>query len=307
MKKIFLFTLLIIIIPLLIVGLSNSEDIIIKIKYGSISNKVIKVKRNKTNEIVEVPLEEYVIGVVAGEMPASFNIEALKAQAVASRTYALKKSESSKNDYDVVDTTSNQVYIDYDEMKEKWQNNYDTYVSKIKEAVAQTKGEVVLYNNNLIDAMFFSTSNGYTENSEDVFSSNMPYLVSVDSSWDKEESPVFSSTKEVSKSEFLFNLGLDTNDSINIESIEKTNTGRVKTIVINGKKFESSKIRSAFDLKSTSFTINVNNDKVVFNVNGYGHGVGMSQYGANGMAKAGYKYNDILTHYYKNCDIKKIN
>ena len=107
MKKIFLFTLLIIIIPLLIVGLSNSEDIIIKIKYGSISNKVIKVKRNKTNEIVEVPLEEYVIGVVAGEMPASFNIEALKAQAVASRTYALKKSESSKNDYDVVDTTSN--------------------------------------------------------------------------------------------------------------------------------------------------------------------------------------------------------
>lgn len=307
MKKIFLFTLLIIIIPLLIVGLSNSEDIIIKIKYGSISNKVIKVKRNKTNEIVEVPLEEYVIGVVAGEMPASFNIEALKAQAVASRTYALKKSESSKNDYDVVDTTSNQVYIGYDEMKEKWQNNYDTYVSKVKEAVAQTKGEVVLYNNNLIDAMFFSTSNGYTENSEDVFSSNMPYLVSVDSSWDKEESPVFSSTKEVSKSEFLFNLGLDTNDSINIESIEKTNTGRVKTIVINGKKFESSKIRSAFDLKSTSFTINVNNDKVVFNVNGYGHGVGMSQYGANGMAKAGYKYNDILTHYYKNCDIKKIN
>lgn len=307
MKKIFLFTLLIIIIPLLIVGLSNSEDIIIKIKYGSISNKVIKVKRNKTNEIVEVPLEEYVIGVVAGEMPASFNIEALKAQAVASRTYALKKSESSKNDYDVVDTTSNQVYIDYDEMKEKWQNNYDTYVSKIKEAVTQTKGEVVLYNNNLIDAMFFSTSNGYTENSEDVFSSNMPYLVSVDSSWDKEESPVFSSTKEVSKAEFLFNLGLDTNDSINIESIEKTNTGRVKTIVINGKKFESSKIRSAFDLKSTSFTINVNNDKVVFNVNGYGHGVGMSQYGANGMAKAGYKYNDILTHYYKNCDIKKIN
>lgn len=307
MKKIFLFTLLIIIIPLLIVGLSNSEDIIIKIKYGSISNKVIKVKRNKTNEIVEVPLEEYVIGVVAGEMPASFNIEALKAQAVASRTYALKKSESSKNDYDVVDTTSNQVYIDYDEMKEKWQNNYDTYVSKVKEAVAQTKGEVVLYNNNLIDAMFFSTSNGYTENSEDVFSSNMPYLVSVDSSWDKEESPVFSSTKEVSKSEFLFNLGLDTKDSINIESTEKTNTGRVKTIVINGKKFESSKIRSAFDLKSTSFTINVNNDKVVFNVNGYGHGVGMSQYGANGMAKAGYKYNDILTHYYKNCDIKKIN
>lgn len=307
MKKIILFTLVIILIPLLIVGLTNSEDLLIKIKYGSISNKVIKVKRNKANEIIEVPLEEYVIGVVAGEMPASFNIEALKAQAVASRTYVLKKEESSNNDYDVVDTTSNQVYIDYDEMKEKWQNNYDTYLSKIKKAVQETKGEVILYNNNLIDAMFFSTSNGYTENSKDVFSNSVPYLVSVESGWDKEESPVFSSTKEVSKSEFLFNLGLDANDSINISNIEKTNTGRVKTITINNKKFESSKIRNVFNLRSTSFEIKITDDKVIFNVNGYGHGVGMSQYGANGMAKNGYKYNDILTHYYKNCDIKKIN
>lgn len=307
MKKVILFTLIIILIPLLIVGLNNSQDIMIKMKYGSISNKVIKVKRNKTNEIVVVPLEEYVIGVVAGEMPASFNIEALKAQAVASRTYALKKAESSKGDYDVVDTTSNQVYINYDEMKEKWQTNYDTYVSKIKEAVKDTKGEVILYNNDLIDAMFFSTSNGYTENSGDVFSNSLPYLVSVTSNWDKDESPAFSSSKEVSKEEFLFNLGLDTSSSITIGNIEKTNTGRVKTITINNKNFDSNKIRNIFGLKSTSFTINVSSDKVVFNVNGYGHGVGMSQYGSNGMAKAGYKYKDILNHYYKNCDIKKIN
>ncbi len=307
MKKILLFTLIIILIPVLIIGLNNKEELLYKIKYGSISNKVIKVKRNSTGNIDEVPLEEYVIGVVAGEMPASFNIEALKAQAVASRTYALKKSESSKGDYDVVDTTSNQVYINYDEMKEKWQNNYETYVKKIKEAVLETKGEVILYNNDLIDAMFFSTSNGYTENSGDIFSNSMPYLVSVDSSWDKDESPAFSSTKEVSKSEFLFNLGLDSNSSINIGNIEKTNTGRVKTITINNKKFDASKIRSIFNLKSTSFTIKVNQDKVTFDVNGYGHGVGMSQYGASGMAKAGYKYKDILNHYYKNCDIKKIN
>lgn len=307
MKKILLFTLIIILIPVLIIGLNNKEELLYKIKYGSISNKVIKVKRNSTGNIDEVPLEEYVIGVVAGEMPASFNIEALKAQAVASRTYALKKSESSKGDYDVVDTTSNQVYINYDEMKEKWQNNYETYVKKIKEAVLATKGEVILYNNDLIDAMFFSTSNGYTENSGDIFSNSMPYLVSVDSSWDKDESPAFSSTKEVLKSEFLFNLGLDSNSSINIGNIEKTNTGRVKTITINNKKFDASKIRSIFNLKSTSFTIKVNQDKVTFDVNGYGHGVGMSQYGASGMAKAGYEYKDILNHYYKNCDIKKIN
>ena len=294
-KKIILFTLIIILIPLLIVGINDKEKIIYKIKYGSISNKKIRVKRTKTNEVVEVPIEEYVTGVVAGEMPASFNIEALKSQAVASRTYALKKT-----DYDVLDSVSNQVYINYDEMKEKWQNNYDAYLKKIKEAVNSTKGEVILYNNNLIDAVFFSTSNGYTENSKDVFSSDMPYLVSVSSKWDETESPAFSSTKEVSKSEFLFNLGFSDN-------IKRTESNRVKSIKVNGKTFLGTKIRSIFGLKSTSFKIKITDDKVIFDVNGYGHGVGMSQYGANGMAKEGSNYKEILTHYYKNCEIKKIN
>lgn len=307
MKKIILFTLIIILIPLLIVGLNNKQELIYKIKYGSINNKSIKVKRTSSGEILNVPLEQYVLGVVAGEMPASFNIEALKSQAVASRTYVLKKSENSKNDYDVLDNSSNQVYIDYDEMKEKWQSNYEEYLNKIKKAVEETKGEVILYNNNLIDAMFFSTSNGYTENSGDVFSSSLPYLVSVESNWDKQESPVFSSTNEVSKSEFLFNLGLENTNNINISNIEKTSTGRVKSLTINNKTFDADKVRSAFNLKSTSFTIEVLNDTVKFNVNGYGHGVGMSQYGANGMAKEGYNYKQIINHYYKNCEIKKIN
>lgn len=307
MKKILLFTLMIILIPLLIIGLNNSGELIYKIKYGSISNKIIRVKRTASGEIEEIPLEEYVTGVVAGEMPASFNIEALKSQAVASRTYVLKKAENQQKDYDVEDSTANQVYINYDEMKQKWQGNYEKNLSKVKEAVTKTKGEVILYNNNLIDAMFFSTSNGYTENSGDVFSNNLPYLVSVKSNWDKTESPVFSSSVEVSKKEFLFNLGFSDISNINIGNIEKTNTGRVKTITINDKKFDSSKIRSAFNLKSTSFNIDIRSDTIIFNVNGFGHGVGMSQYGSNGMAKEGYNYKDILNHYYKNCEIKKIN
>ncbi len=308
MKKILLFTLMIILIPLLIIGLNNSSDLIYKIKYGSISNKVIRVKRTANGQIEEIPLEEYVTGVVAGEMPASFDIEALKSQAVASRTYVLKRAENTiKKDYDVEDSTANQVYISYDEMKQKWQSNYEKNLSKVKEAVTTTKGEVILYNNSLIDAMFFSTSNGYTENSGDVFSNNLPYLVSVVSTWDKNESPVFSSSVEVSKKEFLFNLGFSDISNVNIGDIEKTNTGRVKTIIINNKKFDANKIRSAFNLKSTSFNIDVKSDKIIFNVNGYGHGVGMSQYGSNGMAKEGYNYKDILNHYYKNCEIKKIN
>ncbi len=306
MKRVLILTLVIILIPLLIVGIDHKEEIIYKIKYGSINNKIIKVKRISTGNIEEVPLEKYVLGVVAGEMPASFNIEALKAQAVASRTYALKKAEGNK-EYDVEDSTNNQVYVDDNKMKEKWQNKYDELLKKIKKAVDETNGEVLLYNNELIDAMFFSTSNGYTENSYDVFSSSVPYLVSVESNWDKTESPVFASTKEVTKKEFLFNIGLADSNTIDITNIERTKTGRVKNITINKKVFKGTQIRSIFGLKSTSFTINIKDDIVTFNVNGYGHGVGMSQYGANGMAKEGYNYKEILKYYYQNSDIKKIN
>lgn len=307
MKKFLLFTILIIIIPLLIIGVDNKQNIINKIKYGSYNNKLIRVKKEKTGEIDSIPIEEYVIGVVAGEMPASFDEEALKAQAVASRTYALKRAFNNKNDYDVTDSTKNQVYITYDDMKEKWNNNYDLYLDKIKNAVMSTKGEVILYNNDLIDALFFSTSNGYTENSSDIFSNDLPYLKSVESNWDKDYSPVFTTKNEVSKSEFLFNLGLDSSQNIDITNIKKTNTGRVKSLVINGKEFSSDVLKNAFNLRSTSFKININDNNVIFNVSGYGHGVGMSQYGANGMAKEGYKYQDIIKHYYQNCEIKKIN
>ena len=307
MKKILLLTLTIILIPLFIIGLTNRNEILNKIKYGFYSNSTIKVKKSKTNEIESVPIEEYVIGVVAGEVPASFDLEALKAQAVASRTYALEHKQRSKTNYDVMDNTQNQVYINYEDMKNKWKNNYDENLNKITNAVNSTKVEVLLYDNNLIDAMFFSTSNGYTENSENVFSSKKPYLVSVPSPWDKQESPVFKTTSLISKKEFLFNLGLPDSNEINISDVKTTNTKRVISLNINGKKFKGSEIKSIFKLRSTSFSIEIKEDKVNFIVNGFGHGVGMSQYGANGMAKEGYDYKDILKHYYKNCEIKKIN
>lgn len=307
MKKILLLTLTIILIPLFIIGLTNRNEILNKIKYGFYSNSTIKVKKSKTNEIESVPIEEYVIGVVAGEVPASFDLEALKAQAVASRTYALEHKQRSKTNYDVMDNTQNQVYINYEDMKNKWKNNYDENLNKITNAVNSTKGEVLLYDNNLIDAMFFSTSNGYTENSENVFSSKKPYLVSVPSPWDKQKSPVFKTTSLISKKEFLFNLGLPDSNEINISDVKTTNTKRVISLNINGKKFKGSEIKSIFKLRSTSFSIEIKEDKVNFIVNGFGHGVGMSQYGANGMAKEGYDYKDILKHYYKNCEIKKIN
>ena len=307
MKKIFLFTIIVVFIPVLIIGVEDTNKILNKIKYGIYSNKVVKVKDSKSGEITKVPLEEYVIGVVAGEMPASFNKEALKAQAVASRTYVLKRMNNNKNDYDVLNNTQNQVYLNEKEMKEKWKESYNENLDIVTDAVKSTKGEVLLYENNIIDALFFSTSNGYTEDSNDVFSGDLPYLKSVESNWDKTESPVFYSTKEISKEEFLFNLGLDKNSSVDIKNINKTKTGRVIDMEINGNKIKSSRIRDAFGLRSTSFLTKILEDKIVFSVTGYGHGVGMSQYGANGMAKEGYKYEEILKYYYKNCEIKKIN
>lgn len=306
MKKILLFILLIIVIPTVVITIFNKENIIYKLKYGSINNKVVRVKINKTSEILKVPLEEYVIGVVAGEVPATFNIEALKAQAVASRTYVLKRINK-EHEFDVYDNTNNQVYITKEYMKEKWQDNYEINFKRIKKAVLKTKGEVVLYNNDLIDALFFSTSNGYTENAKDVFGGDSPYLITVQSKWDREESPVFYSNKEISKNEFLSNLGLDSANNIDIKNIEKTSSNRIKKIEINNKTFKGTEIRKIFSLRSTCFDIKVDKDRVLFNVSGFGHGVGLSQYGANGMAKEGYDYKKILTYYYKNCEIKKIN
>ena len=131
MKKILLLTLSIILIPLFIIGLTNKNIILTKIKYGFYINNTIKVKITKTNEIVSIPIEDYVIGVVAGEVPASFDLEALKAQAVASRTYALEHKQRSKTNYDVTDNTQNQVYINLEDMKNKWKNNYDSNLNKI--------------------------------------------------------------------------------------------------------------------------------------------------------------------------------
>jgi len=298
--------LIVVLIPSSIILLNNRRKKVIKLNFNSYSNLSIKLK-TEDNKIKDIPIEEYVIGVVAGEMPANFNEEALKAQAVASRTYALKRKQNNKKDYDVLDNTNYQVYINEDKMKEKWNNEYETYYKKIKTAVNSTKGEVILYKNNLIDALFFSTSNGYTEDNKDVFEDELPYLISVKSNWDEKESPVFKTQNDFSTEEFLANLGFLDTHKIKIDDINKTKTGRVKTITINDKVFNGRDIRNIFGLRSTSFTINIENNMVHFNVLGYGHGVGMSQYGANGMAKEGYNYKQILKHYYKNCKIKKIN
>lgn len=305
MKKVIILILMLIGIPYLITICFIKKDDEIKFYFSS--NTTVRIKRNATGKIDNVLLEDYIVGVLAGEMPVSFEIEALKAQAVAARTYVMKRLVNNKNnDYDIIDTTLNQVYLDNDELKQKWGNNYVNYINKLKTAVLETSGEYITYKDNIIDALFFSTSVGATENSEEVFVSALPYLRSVDSSWDAEVSPVFSENNTFNLKDFYNKLNLTYSNNLSIDVLQTTSTGRIKKIKINGTTFNGTTVAGKLGIRSDYFNISRDNDTVLVTTKGYGHGVGMSQYGAEAMAKKGYTYDKILKHYYKDVDIKKI-
>lgn len=300
MKKLLLTSSLIILIPFFIVNFFTAKD---EIKFHFVSNDVIRVKDEKTGKVSKIIFEEYIKGVLSAEMGSEFELEALKAQAVAARSYALFKMEKTKNEeYDVVNTVKNQVYLTDEELKEKWKEDYESKINKIKKAVILTKGEYMTYDDQVVEALFFSTSTGMTENSEDIFSAKVPYLRSVSS--DDSLSPVLTSTKTFSKKEFLSKLNITYNDLIEINVISKTSTGRVKKIKINNKEFQGKEIVSLLGLRSNCFEIFIDDD-VIIKTKGYGHGVGMSQYGALKMAKDGYSYEEILKHYYTGIKITK--
>lgn len=302
-KKILLFSCLIILIPFIIVNMFIKKEEII---FNHTSNKMVRVYRKKSGVVEKVPLEEYVYGVVSSEVPVSFEVDALKAQAVASRTYVMYAMQNNKDkEFDVYDSVNSQVYNSDEELKEKWGDKYQEYSNKIKKVIVDTKGEYLMYDNKIIEAFFFSTSTGYTENSEEVFSEALPYLRSVESVWD-ESSPSFNDEKEFSKTDFYNKLGIKYSDTLDVSDIKKTTSGRIKSLKINYKKFTGKEIRSKLELRSTFFTFYEKDNKILVKTKGYGHGVGMSQYGANGMALAGFKYEDILKYYYTGVKIKKI-
>lgn len=302
LKKILLFSFIIISIPLIIVNIFIKDD---EITFNFTSNSVVRVYRENTKKIERVPIEEYVVGVVSGEMPVSFEIEALKAQAVASRTYVMSEIQKNINkEYDVVDTVANQVYLDLENLESAWKESYTENINKIKKAVLDTSGEYLTYEGKIIEALFFSTSSGYTDNSEDVFSSMKPYLRSVDSTWDV-ISPVYTSKKTFSKKDFYKALNLEYNENLKIEIIEATKAGRIKKIKINNKIFTGSDICVKLALRSSTFDIKVSDNEVIVNSRGYGHNVGMSQYGAQAMALNQKKYEEILKYYYKGVQIEK--
>lgn len=307
MRKLLVFVLFIVSIPIVVINFFYSLE---EIKTGFISNEkennvFIRVKRSDGN-VETINLEDYLIGVVPSESPLYFEDEALKAQAVAARTYALKQMENnSDNYYDVTDDTYSQVYSDLDTLRYRWGDYFDQNYTRIKNIVDSTKGEYVSYNDDYIYAFFFSTSNGYTEDNKDVFGADLPYLKVVDSSFDEEETDGFSVTTTFSKEEFYSDLDIPYSDELIITDVVRTSSNRVASLYINGYYFNGISLQYKLGLRSNDYSI-IDNGNIEITTKGFGHGVGLSQYGANALAKRNKNYEEILKYYYQGTELKKL-
>lgn len=258
----------------------------------------VKLHRSDGSEAT-IELETYLEGVVGSEMPASFETEALKAQAVAARTFVAKRN------FEVDDTTSSQVYQDDTQLKQVWAESYDEKSQKIHEVVSATKGEVMKYEGEVITASFFSSSPGKTANSNEYWDSDTAYLKSVDSHWDQEVNDGNEQTKEMDAYAFSQALGFQ-NTVTQISDPIYYESGYVQEITIDGITFSGREMREALGLRSSCFTIRKDVQTVAITTKGFGHGIGMSQYGAQGMALEGYSYQEILKHYYTGVEIVQL-
>lgn len=265
--------------------------------------------------LIEMDLEEYLVGVVAAEMPASFEPEALKAQAVAARTYTLYKKNHGGCDNcsgaDIcTDSTHCQAFMTEEKMETFWGDDAEMYKQKVELAVSETKGKVLYYEGEEIQVFYHANSGGQTENSENVYSQALPYLKSVSSVGEEDFSGYYGKVT-VSKDEFIsamkkYSPGIELarSDLDNMaQSIIRFDSGRVKSIKIGNQTFTGREMRKFFSLKSTNFKIQVNSG-ITFTTVGHGHGVGMSQTGAQAMAKDGATYQEILEHYFTGVTIK---
>lgn len=292
---------------------SNKEETYPKYDYSNFAT--IKLYHTKTDEVEELPIDEYLYGVVSSEMPVKYEIEALKAQAVVARTYTIYQITHSNGKHNNAEICDNyaccQAWISKEDRLAKWdkseaENNWQ----KIVNAVNSTQGKVITYNGDVIDAFFHSNSGGITETASNVWGGqNFPYLQSVETSGEDEYSE-YNSEVELSKDEIInklkekhseIEINFEENDVIKI--LEFTESGRVKTIRFGNIEIAGTEARTILGLKSTNFNFEIRDNSVVFFVKGYGHGVGMSQTGADSLAKQGSNYEEIIKHFYSNVEI----
>lgn len=322
MKKPYIYTILLIFISLILpiaLGLCNplsadkmpeSSDIAPE---GSESVSVSCLNA-ETNTVSLVSLEEYLVGVLAAEMPANYEFEALKAQAVAARSYILSRTTRENPDHPTAAICTSPIHckgwLSEADAKANWKTEEQLLNwEKLKAAVDATRGEYMIHDDAVVEAFFFSSGGGRTENSEDVWQAELPYLRSVESPEIPSESLSqisFSNSEFIRKINPYMNEPLATGTVPIISDVSRTDGGSVASLTVCGKVFRGTQIRSIFGLKSANFTVIVEGDSVRFDVIGSGHGVGMSQKGANLMAKNGKKYTEILSHYYTNIQIAKM-
>lgn len=254
-----------------------------------------------------LPLEEYVIGVAAGEMPANFHPEALKAQVIAARTYAARNTDKGKKP--IAKDVSAQVYRTEAERKERWGKSFKEYEEKIRQAQEATKGQIIVHGEEIISAMFFSTSNGKTEAAQNFSGYPVAYLKSVESPGEEEVAPDMERKQQLTLTEWNRKLGVKwtANDFRGLQLV-RNQTGRVQKMTTGSYETSGRHVREKLQLASTDFNIayDVNNQIVHVTTVGYGHGVGMSQYGAEAFAQKGWSAEQILQHYYSDTSIQKI-
>lgn len=274
-----------------------------------------------------MPLDDYVAGVVAAEMPAEFPSEALKAQAVAARTYILKRLKAGglvNNCHPGADVSDDyregQAWISRQEMKKRWGTlGYYRYYYKIRQAVDNTQGRVIVYQGQLIDPVYHSSCGGRgTESAGDVWHSGEPYLQGVSCPYCSDPEPARVTALPVSQVNRSLKINLDAvpvsgtaggktrRSSLEMRVVESTAAGRPKVVLLGAKSFPATVVRDLLDLRSTDFSMKLKNDEVIVRTCGYGHGVGMCQYGAKGFAGRGYTYEQILKHYYTGVEIARL-
>lgn len=279
-------------------------------KYGT-----IKLLHHESGEIEELGMDEYLLGVVSAEMPASFEQEALKAQAIVARTYTVYTIEHSNSKHEGADICDDykccQAWISKEDRLNKWEEaSRESNWAKIEEAVNSTKGKIVTYNGEAIDAFFHSNSGGKTEEVANVWGgANLPYLQSVETSGEDAYTQ-YSSEVEFTKSEFEDKIksnhpdfSIDYNQQDCIKTLETTTGGRVKTVKLGNLELSGVEVRNLLGLRSANFTVEISENNIKFIVKGYGHGVGMSQTGADALAKQGENYENIIKHYYTGVEI----
>ncbi|MGE5582532.1 MAG: stage II sporulation protein D [Bacillota bacterium] len=265
-------------------------------------------------KLYHTDLENYLTGVVAAEMPANFSLEALKAQAVAARTIAVNRLRRFGGrgcrhylgaDF-CDDPAENQAWLPVSSLKAKWgAGKFQEYYLKIGQAIRQTSGIIIVYQHKPIDAVFHSTCGVGTADAREVWHHQIPYLTSVDCGFDR-QSPRYQNQVNYSWAELSQKLNLPAGSRLAIRITERSARGRVIWIAVGQKLFSGEEFRRALSLSSTCFTWKVRQNGIVFHVIGNGHGVGMCQYGADGMAKEGWNYQQILRHYYQGIQFAKI-